>query len=170
MPETASVLSSPDTPPLQAPIEEAPTIATRFGDFTIDDDKIITFAKGLYGFEQQHQFMLTNVPNWPSTFKLLQAIDDPALGLIVLPLKDAGEPIDRKDFTEACDILGYDHEKTAILGLVTMRPHSQDHAFTVNLKAPLLIETEKRQGCQHVFSNDKYLLRHPLPVDEQQGG
>lgn len=169
MPETASVITSPNLPP-QPNVMETGSITTRFGEFTIHEDKIIAFPKGLYGFEQHQQFMLTNVPNWPNTFRLLQATDDPALSLIVLPLKDAGEPIDRKDFTEACNMLGFDEEKTAVLGLVTMRPHSQDHAFTVNLKAPLLIETEKRQGCQHVFASDKYLLRHPLPVDEQQEG
>ena len=93
-------------------------------------------------------------------------MDDPSLSLIALPLKEAGEVIDRQDFSEACGSLDFDEEKTAILGLVTMRSHSQDQAFTVNLKAPLLIETEARQGCQYVFTSDKYLLRHPLPVDE----
>ncbi len=164
--DAASTIDHPETSaqPETAPSE---TITTRFGDFVVDDEKVITFAKGLYGFEQHQSFMLTQVPDWPNAFKLLQATDDPSLSLIVLPLKDAGETIDRKDFSEACSSLGFNEEKTAVLGLVTMRTHSQDHAFTVNLKAPLLIETEKRQGCQHVFSNDKYLLRHPLPVDEQ---
>ncbi len=169
MPPSASAIANPDT---AAPLgqTEGRSIVTRFGELAIDDGKIITFAEGLYGLEQHRHYILTKVPDWPEVFKLLQAVDDPQLSLIVLPLEGVGGPIDPHDFAQACHMLAFNEETTTVLGIVTMRAHSENQVFTVNLKAPLLIDTERRQGRQHVFASDKYHLRHPLPVDEQQGG
>ncbi len=155
----------------RAPIEpaESRSIATRFGELTIDEDKIITFTEGLYGLEQHRQYILTDVPDWPEIFKLLQAVDDPQLSLIVLPLQGVGGPIDPTDFAQACRSLAFDESATTVLGIVTMRANSENQVFTVNLKAPLLIDTERRQGRQHVFASEKYRLRHPLPTAEAEG-
>ncbi|MDH3664511.1 MAG: hypothetical protein OEU92_31610, partial [Alphaproteobacteria bacterium] len=76
-PATASPVAHAPTPPV-----EPVSIATRFGDLAIDPDKVITFDRGLYGLEHHRRFLLTNVPDWPGFFKLLQSIDDPGLGLI----------------------------------------------------------------------------------------
>ena len=66
-------------------------------------------------------------------------------------------------------MLGFNEGMTAVLGIVTMRAQSKNQVFTVNLKAPVLIDTASRKGRQHVFASEKYHLRHPLPVDEHQG-
>jgi flagellar assembly factor FliW len=143
------------------------TIVTRFGELAVDPDKVIAFDEGLYGLEQHRQFLLTSVPGWPAFFKLLQAVDDPGLSLIVLPLDGGEGPIDSEDFTQACRALGYAPETTAVIGIVTMRDDSANQVFTVNLKAPLLIDSVRRCGRQHVFASEKYHLRHPLAADGQ---
>lgn len=145
----------------------AGSIATRFGDLTVDPEKVITFDRGLYGLEHHRRFLLTSVPGWPDLFKLLQAVDDPNLSLIVLPLEGGDGPIDPADFTEACRTLGYDPKATMVIGIVTMRDDSNSQVFTVNLKAPLLIDSHRRSGRQHVFASEKYPLRHPLKAHEQ---
>ncbi|MGH1479888.1 MAG: flagellar assembly protein FliW [Geminicoccales bacterium] len=168
MNQTAATITNPEPfASLEKPAK--PTITTKFGDLEIDESKIVNFVDGLYGLEQHHTFVLTSVPDWPDVFKLLQAIDDPQLSLIVLPLEGIGGPIDPVDFSQACQMLGFNEELTAVLGIVTMRAQSSNQVFTVNLKAPVLIDTESRQGRQHVFASEKYDLRHPLPVDERQG-
>ena len=178
---TISAIASPDdTAPQQSdapqeiggPVETVRnrSVVTRFGELVIDDDKIITFPEGLYGFEQHHRYILTKVPDWPDVFKLLQAVDDPHLSLIVLPLEGVGGPIDRTDFAEGCRMLGFSEQATTVLGIVTMRSQTDNQIFTVNLKAPLLIDTERRQGRQHVFASEKYQMRHPLPLHENQEG
>lgn len=150
--------------------DQVETINTRFGDLTIDKDRIVTFVEGLYGLEQHRHYMLTSVPDWPDSFKLLQAVADPQLSLIVLPLECAGGPIDRDDIDEACSILGFDEDATIILGIVTMRADGESQVFTVNLKAPVLVDTARRVARQHVFASDKYRLRHVLPMDAQDEG
>ncbi len=168
------------TQPVAAPIDNpvhSPTpsvakeaITTRFGDLAVATDKIITFDRGLYGLEHHRRFLLTEVPGWPDFFKLLQAVDDPNLSLIVLPLEGGSGPIDPQDLTEACQTIGYDAAKTTVIGIVTMRDDSKDRVFTVNLKAPILIDSSRRSGRQHVFASEKYPLRHPLqPQDQREG-
>jgi flagellar assembly factor FliW len=162
---TVSSNATPDNPAL-AGAPESQSIVTRFGELTIDADKIITFSDGLYGLEQHRRYMLVDVPDWPGIFKLLQAVDDPQLSLIVLPLEGVDGPIDPADFAEACSTLAFDEEVTTALGVVTMRADGEGQTFTVNLKAPLLIDAERRQGRQHVFASEKYRLRHPIPAAE----
>ena len=147
----------------------AGSITTRFGELSIDPAKVVTFDRGLYGLEHYHRFLLTSVPGWPDFFKLLQSVDDPSLSLIVLPLEGADGSIDPSDVAQACDILGYDPSTTVIIGIVTMRDENDKHVFTVNLKAPLLIDSAKRQGRQHVFTSERYQLRHPLPAQDAGG-
>ena len=144
------------------------SIATRFGDLAVDPDKLIAFDQGLYGLEQHHRFLLTDVPGWPNFFKLLQAVDDPKLSLIVLPLEGDEGPIDPLDFDDACKTLGYDRAAVTAIGIVTMRDDEDGPVFTVNLKAPLLIDSRHRVGRQHVFASEKYPLRHPLQAHDQQ--
>lgn len=145
------------------------SIATRFGDLSVDPEKVITFDRGLYGLEHQHRFMLTSVSGWPDIFKLLQSVDDPGLSMIVLPLDMDDGAIDAADFAQACDALSYDPETTLAIGIVTMRQDVQGQAFTVNLKAPLLIDSVNRRGHQHVFTSEKYRLRQALPADGPVG-
>lgn len=151
-----------------APSTGEGSITTRFGDLVVDQTKIITFDQGLYGLEHHRRFLLTEVAGWPDFFKLLQAVDDPNLSLIVLPLEGGNGPIDPLDFAEACQTLGYDMATTTVIGIVTMRDDSNSQIFTVNLKAPLLIDSHRRSGRQHVFASEKYPLRHPLQAHDQQ--
>ena len=166
----AAAAIAENAPELTASTEQEASIATRFGDLNVDPDKVINFDRGLYGLEHYHRFLLTSVPGWPEFFKLLQSVDDPSLSLIVLPLNTGDGPIDSGDITEACETLGYDQSTTIVIGIVTMRDNNSNQVFTVNLKAPLLIDCDRRTGCQHVFANERYQLRHPLPSHDAEKG
>ena len=167
-------MTQPEVVPIDNPVNTSAlstkddSIVTRFGDLAVDPDKIISFDQGLYGLEHHRRFLLTEVPGWPDFFKLLQAVDDPNLSLIVLPLEGGNGPIDPQDFAEACKTIGYDAAKTTVIGIVTMRDDSNNQVFTVNLKAPLLIDSSHRSGRQHVFASEKYPLRHPLRPHDQR--
>jgi flagellar assembly factor FliW len=166
-----STLEAPmDVAPSRAPAADHEVIPTRFGDLVADPEKIIRFERGLYGFEHQRNFFLAQVPGWPDFFQLLQAIDDPSLGLIVMPLDGDDGPIQPADFKNACATLGYDPEVTTAIGIVTMREDHNSQVFTVNLKAPLLIDSRQRAGRQHVFAGEHYPLRHPLQANDPSEG
>jgi flagellar assembly factor FliW len=136
---------------------------TRFGAIAPDPARIIVFPRGLLGFAAQHHYVLAEIPGAVTTFKLLQSIDDPDLGFVVLPL-DAGDgPIARADLMAAARALAIEEAALAALAVVTLRAGAEQVDFTVNLRAPLLVDAGRRLGFQHVLPSDAYPLRHPLP-------
>lgn len=151
-----TVADMAEAPPLES-------IETRFGIVHYERDKIINLPKGLLGFVDYREFVLGELPDRePSRFKLLQCVNDPSLSLIVMPLLEGGELIDPADREEACDIIGIAPDNAAYLLVVTVRHTAELVQFSVNARAPLVIDTKRRVGYQHVLSNNKYEVRHPL--------
>jgi flagellar assembly factor FliW len=143
-------------------VAEAPTLVTRFGALALDPDRIIMFPRGLLGFADQHHYVLADIPGNDAVFKLLQSIDDVDLSFVVLPLDRSEGPITGPDLVAARAALAIDDAALAVLAIVTLRADAPRVEFTVNLRAPLLIDTARRLGYQHVLANEAYSLRHPL--------
>ncbi len=51
---------------------------------------------------------------------------------------------------------------TAFLLIVTVRSEGGKRSMTVNLRAPIAIDTGRRAARQCVLSNNAYSVRHPL--------
>jgi len=149
-----------DPPP---PADAEPAVVTPFGALAYEPDRVITFPQGLLGFADRRRYVLSEVPGATVFFKLLQSIDDPELSFVVLPLDRQGGPIATADLEAACANLAFDWDASAVLAIVTLRPEAGRIEFTANLRAPLVIDTNRRLGCQHVLADEVYPLRHPLP-------
>ena len=154
---TPSNLAAP--PPAVAPI----SIATRFGTLSLDPARLITLPSGLLGFADCQRLALADLPDPQGPFKLLQSVEQPEFAFLVLPLDARKGPIARSDLELACQALGFNSRRLAVLVLVTLRPEAEGVHFSVNLKAPLLIDTSRQIGWQHVFAGEVYPLRHALP-------
>lgn len=157
---------SPDPTP---PAAQMATIETRFGPLALDPDRLIELRGGLLGFADRHHFALLDLPDANVPFKLLQSVNDPDLAFLVMPIDPAEGAIDSVDLLQATATLGFDGSALAVLGIVTVRQDEQGVHFTVNLRAPLLIDTERRAGAQYVLAKEAYQLRHPLPRAAQHG-
>lgn len=144
--------------------EQEATIDTRFGRFEVDFDKTIRIPRGIIGFENAHSFILLDVPGESNqAFKLLQSLDDPALGFIVLPLSPQDEAIAEADLHASCTAFGVTREEAAFLLIVSVRPDAEGAVrMSVNLRAPVLLDTRTQTGWQVVFSDQSYSIRHPL--------
>ena len=159
-----ATLSSHQAPPQPLPASDLPaSLATRFGEVRIDGDRLITFPAGLLGFADCRRYALADLPGRPVAFKLLQSVDEPELAFLVLPLDLAEGPIGRGDLERACDELDLEWPTLVALALVTLRQEEGGVHFSINLKAPLLIDSRRQLGRQHVFAGDAYPLRHDLP-------
>lgn len=146
------------------------SITTRFGAVELDPERIVTFPTGPLGFADRCRFILADGPDPRGAFKLLQCLDDPELGFLVLPLDPGAGPISSDDLHVACRTRGLDWAALAVLAIVTVRPEAEGVRFSVNLKAPLLIDTRRRSGYQHVLASDRYQIREPLPLGSRHGG
>ncbi|NNG04290.1 MAG: flagellar assembly protein FliW [Inquilinus sp.] len=147
----------------QTAVSKSITIETRYGTYEVDRDKTVTLPKGLIGFSELQEFALLNLPHdGADRFKLLQSVEEPGIGLYVLPvgLEDSG--FDRSHIEDAAGTYDIALEDLAILLIVTARKNGEKVDLTANLLAPVLVDTEHRVAFQHVMTDDRYPMQHKL--------
>ncbi|MGP1396857.1 MAG: flagellar assembly protein FliW [Inquilinaceae bacterium] len=138
-------------------------VTTRFGVYEVDADKLITLPKGLVGFGDRQRFALLNLPQeGADRFKLLQSVDDPALSFYVIPSSIDGSGVEPQDLEEAASLLDSSMETLALLFIVTIRKDQAGVVLTMNMRAPVVLDPARCVALQHVMTNDKYAIRHPL--------
>ena len=161
MTEVATVAH--ESAPPQSATDLPPTLVTRFGEVPLSDDRLIEFPAGLLGFADCRRYVLADLPGREAAFRLLQSVDEPELAFLVLPLDLSEGPIGRSDLEQVCSELGLEWRSLVALAIVTLRQEGGEVQVSVNLKAPLLVDSRRQCGRQHVFAGDTYPLRHDLP-------
>jgi flagellar assembly factor FliW len=139
------------------------TIKSRFGDISVDTGKALLFPRGLLGLPDKFHFVVANFPN-PNMqqFTLLQSLDDKALAFITLPIQMQNAIIIHADLQVACRDLQIDETNAVILLVVTVHRGLEQVKLSVNARAPLLIDAERKTGAQYVFQQDNYKVQHML--------
>ena len=144
---------------------ESVVVETRFGDIEFSWDKGIYMPVGLLGFPEHHVFGLANIPNSSlDQFKLYQSLTDANLSFIVAPYNLESGVYADKDIEQAQKSLAIAHDDMAILMVVTIRSSAGGQGITMstNLRAPVLIDTNRQVAWQHILPNDKYSVQHDL--------
>lgn len=136
---------------------------SRFGALAIHPNATLLFPQGLLGFGDFRDFALADLPDGKQPqFKALQSLSDPSLAFLVAPLPTESSAIDQVDVEEACVNLEIASEDLAIVLIVTVRRDEEGVHVSVNLRAPILIDTRRRVARQYVLPNSKYEIRHKL--------
>ena len=139
------------------------TIKSRFGDVVVDTRKAIAFPRGLLGMPDRFHFILANFPSTKmQQFKLLQSLEDVALSFITLPIDLQNNIIAAEDLRAACKDLQVSEQQVAILLIVSVHRTPEAVKLSVNSRAPLIIDAERKMGVQYVFQNDAYKVQHML--------
>jgi flagellar assembly factor FliW len=139
------------------------TIQSRFGDVIVDTRKSISFPRGLLGMPDRFRFILANFPSEKmQQFKLLQSLDEKELSFITLPVDIQNPIIAEADLRAAFKDLQVSEQQAAILLIVSVHRTPTQVKLSVNARAPLIVDAERRIGVQHVFQNDNYKVQHLL--------
>lgn len=139
------------------------TVDTRFGTIEFDLDQSLTFPKAIPGFIGYQLFGLAMIPSeTQSSFMLLQALEPTDLSFIVLPYDPATALIDAKDVDAAQQSLGIAPADCAIMLIATFRKLGERFETSVNMRAPIFIDTANRLAWQYILPNDRYDVRHVL--------
>lgn len=155
-----SILASGGLP---ADTEGEVIIKSRFGDVAADTRKAIAFPRGLLGMPDRFNFILANFPSTKmQQFKLLQSLDEVQLSFITLPLDMQNPIIAIDDLRTACKDLQISEQQAAILLIVSVHRTPDAVKLSVNSRAPLIVDAERRIGMQYVFQNDAYKVQHML--------
>ncbi len=166
--QLAAKKAAPDAPGAiaSAPLSEGgekKTIDTRFGTIEFDLNQALTFPKAIPGFIGYQSFGLAMVPSeTQSSFMLLQALEPTDLSFIVLPYDPGAALIDPKDVEAAQQSLGIAPADCAIMLIATFRKLGGSFETSVNMRAPIFIDTAKHLAWQHILPNDRYDVRHTL--------
>jgi flagellar assembly factor FliW len=133
---------------------------TRFGDIQVEEHRLLTFPKGIPGFEQLTRFTLLHDANMEPFF-WLQSLDEPEIAVIVAdPFLFFPEyaPLLLEEYLE---ILGL--EDPADVTLLTIATIPEDATqITTNLAAPIAIHNENRIGVQAILDRGAYETRTPM--------
>lgn len=137
------------------------TIKTRFGEVMVDTTKAVLFPRGLLGMPDKPRYAISTFPSAKmSQFKLLQSLDDHNLSFITLPLEVENSIIAASDIRAAAADMQIKEENLAVLLIVSVHRSPDQVKLSVNARAPIFIDAERRIGVQHVFQNDSYKVQH----------
>jgi flagellar assembly factor FliW len=131
---------------------------TRFGDITVDDDRVMTFPKGLLGFPGQTRYALIQAGE-DNYFFWLQCVDEPALAFVVTDpsifFKEYDVPVKEESQLElALTDLSY--------AQVFVICNKVGDWLTGNLLGPILVNAQNRLALQVVLTEKKWTTRQPL--------
>lgn len=134
-----------------------------FGTIEIADDKVIKLEKGMIGFPDLKNFALIfdeEKGREESKIMWLQNLDDGDFAFpVMMPytVKDDYKPTVNEEILSPLGELNDDN--TFILVTVTVPKNPKD--FTVNLKAPIVINTDTNKGAQ-VIAEDDYPIKYKV--------
>lgn len=138
-------------------------VGSRIGDVEVLEENLLTFPRGLLGFEGASEYAILKLPQeGMERFNLLQSTNDLEAGFLVIEAANVSDAIDPADMIEAykqCDVRQSD---AITLLIVSVRRNAEGIELTANLRAPVVIDSQRRIGRQHVMSNGAYPIRFAL--------
>lgn len=131
-----------------------------FGELQVPEEKIVGFREGIPGFPRVHEFAILEREGI-EPFQYLQALGDPPVALLIV------SPFlffpDYKFELSASDMEDIQAANTADLDVFVVATVPQNPAeATINLLAPIVINSARRCGKQVVLLEGGYSVRHPL--------
>jgi flagellar assembly factor FliW len=131
---------------------------TRVGPRWIDPALVIDMPGGLAGFPALRSFagiQLERARFGP--LNLLQSLEDPRVAFLVFPDAPGASLYVHAHVLAACADEGFEPAATAVLVIANARAES---GVTLNLRAPILLETRRRTAAQHIIAEGEYPIRH----------
>ncbi len=137
------------------------------GPIEIQQKDIITFDKGIPGFEDKKKFIVVSFKDTP--FNILQSVTTSELAFITVDpflfFKDY-------DFTlsdSVIEVLQVEkREDVFVLAIITL--HDSIESSTANLQAPVIINKKTNAGKQVVLHDENYSTKHSLGMAVAQEG
>lgn len=122
----------------------------QFGEIEFNEDLIIYFAEGLFGFEHLHKFLLIKTDD--ELFYWLNSVEQPEIAFSLIGIRIIDEKYPMIGNNEA-------------FGIVIMSKNPSD--IKVNLKAPVYIDQDTKSGFQKIIDSEKYPIDYNLFVEEK---
>lgn len=134
-----------------------------FGEIELGEEKIITFENGIMGFEdlRKYTILFDIESDEKPIISWLQSVEEPGLAIPVInPLyvKEDYNPTVEDELLTSLGELNDDN----ILVLLSITVPSDITKMTSNLKAPFIINSDTRKGCQVIVENSDYPVKYSV--------
>lgn len=146
-----------------------------FGEIEIADEKIITMERGMIGFPDLNRFALIfdeEKGQKQSSIMWLQSLDDTDIAFPVMDPHAVKEDYNPNVSEEIVAPLGnLNDENTYVLVTVTVPKKVED--FSVNLKAPIVINMDNLKGVQLIVEDDfpvKFMVYEVIKARKEKAG
>lgn len=130
------------------------------GTIVYEEDEIITFEKGVPGFQDLKNFVIKEVGE-DSPFSILQSIEDKEIGFILISpflVNDKYEINLSKEIINNLKIKSPD--EVLLYSIVTLSSNMKE--ITANLKAPIIINLNIKKAEQYIIDKDTYKIKEKI--------
>lgn len=132
-----------------------------FGEIEYEAEDILNFARGIFAFEDEHEFLLLPFADSEGSLLCLQSLKTPSLAFVLMnpfSLDAAYTPVLQP---EELKTLGVEDSRELCFYVmcVVKSPVAES---TLNLKCPVVINDESRQAMQVILDTNAYGMRHLL--------
>ncbi|HLR08879.1 MAG TPA: flagellar assembly protein FliW [Bacillota bacterium] len=130
------------------------------GTVEVDPSDCIHFPAGLPGFGDETEFVLLDLPGNP-IFQIFQSTKTTAIAFVV-----TNPHYFYQDYTFTLEdhivkSLAIEHERdVVVLSIVTLKDPFEKS--TLNLQAPVIINSRTKMGRQYILNDDAFPIRAPI--------
>lgn len=130
------------------------------GKIIYEENEVITFEKGIPGFQNLKKFVFKEVGD-DTPFNILQSIEDKEIGFILISPFAVYDDYEIKLNDEILNSLKIETSDDVLLfSIVTLS--SNINEITANLKAPLIINIRSKKGQQYIIDKDIYKIKEKV--------
>jgi len=135
------------------------------GEIEYEQDEVIEFEQGLYGFEEKQSFILVNLDDPEFPFNWLQSIEDEELSFVLTSPFLFVENYEFELPDQVAEALEIKKPEDALI-LSTVVLNEEMHKSTMNLQAPIIINRSSNKGRQIILEED-YELKHQFLLNQE---
>ncbi|MFV0314911.1 MAG: flagellar assembly protein FliW [Anaerotignum sp.] len=130
-----------------------------FSDMNVNDEDIILFKHGLFGFEDFKKFILIKFENNDSSPLCLQSVDDENVAFVIINptnfIPDYSISLEKSDYKE---LKLEDLNKLAVYTICVLKDNIPES--TTNLRCPIILNAEAKLAKQIVLDNAEYPFKY----------
>lgn len=120
----------------------------------------ISFKKGILGFEGCKSFEVTEVKENP-LFKVLKSNEEKDFSLVVISPFEVEKNYEFEISEEIIESLNVSSPSDIIV-YSTVTINTDINKTTINLRAPIIVNTKNNLAEQVILKNENYKIKHPL--------
>ena len=148
-------------------VGSSPTLLSSayFGALNLEKAAILIFPQGIPGFENERRFAAIQIPG-QHPLLYLQSVATPELCLLTLPIQAIHPSFKLHLQQEDRQSIQSDSESANLVTLAIVTA-DQDGNATINLAAPLVVNSRNNLAVQALQADPSLSYQHPLPSRKQ---